>query len=113
MVPRKTSQCIRCLYEEQHCFLFLMLHFMPVSSKPQRQQGRTATWLSTGFGGGVVFLNARNFSTCPWMRILFITEIVVSFWGVRLVDIPSIKSRRVQILGNSPCYKSTSLESSV
>lgn len=64
-------------------------------------------------GGGVVFLNARNFSTCPWMRILFITEIIVSFWGVRLVDIPSIKSRRVQILGNSPCYKSTSLESSV
>lgn len=60
------------------------------------------------FGG----FNAIIFSTCPWMVTAFIREITFSFWGVRPVDIPSIKRRRVQILVNSPYYKSNSSESS-
>ena len=43
-----------------------------------------------------VRFNARNFSACPWTGTPFITEIIVSFWGVRLVDIPSINRRRMK-----------------
>lgn len=62
-----------------------------------RQNSRSA--FNQHLGGGH---NARNFSTCPQMGTPFITEIIPSFWGVRLVDVPGIKRRRVQILGNSP-----------
>lgn len=57
------------------------------------------------------WLNATNFSTCPWIGTAFVTEMILSFWGVRLA-IPNIKRRWVQILGNSPYYKSSSSERS-